>query len=139
MYMYYKINDVVIIVYIPFLPHSLYCHCPSSPAFTELQTELQDVVKVQDKNYPYRDFRSFAMKFLFPIADGDHSILRPVKVTQAIPTNHVEHVTTVTIGARSVSKTYPDWLSCVSKQLPVSYFATKHYNNIAYLRTKMMV
>ena len=59
---------------------SLYCHCLFSPAFTELQTELQDVVNVQDKNYPYRDFRSFAMKFLFPTADDDHPILKPVQV-----------------------------------------------------------
>ena len=71
------------------------------------------------------------MKFLFPAADGDHPILRPVKVTHTlcvIPcTNQVKHVTTiVTIGARSVSKTYTDWLSYVPKQLPVSYFATKH-------------
>ena len=54
--------------------------CASSPAFTELQTELQDVVNVHDKNYPYRDFRSFAMKFLFPTAEDDHPILKPVQV-----------------------------------------------------------
>ncbi|KAL5475134.1 hypothetical protein EMCRGX_G027193 [Ephydatia muelleri] len=48
-------------------------------AFTELQTELQDVVNVRDKNYPYRDFRSFAMKFLFPTAEDDHPILKPVQ------------------------------------------------------------
>ena len=29
---------------------------------SELQTELQDVVNVQDNEYPYRDFRSIAMK-----------------------------------------------------------------------------
>eukprot|EP00731_Ephydatia_muelleri_P021675 Em0014g266a len=50
-------------------------------AFAELQTELQDVVNVHDKNYPYRDFRSFAMKFLFPTAEDDHPILKPVQRT----------------------------------------------------------
>eukprot|EP00731_Ephydatia_muelleri_P021662 Em0014g253a len=53
-------------------------------AFTELQTELQDVVNVRDKNYPYRDFRSFAMKFLFPTAEDDHPILKPVQFPSCV-------------------------------------------------------
>ena len=71
----------------------------SEKYISELQTELQDVVNVQDNDYPYRDFRSIAMKFLFFNADGNHPILRPVKVTHAlcaIPcTNQVKHVTTI--------------------------------------------
>ena len=77
---------------------------------SELQTELQDVVNVQDNDYPYRDFRSIAMKFHFFNADGNHHILRPVKVTHAlcaIPcTNQVKHVTTiVTLAWRPLDMT----------------------------------
>ena len=55
----------------------------SSPAFVELQTDLQDVTSVQDKNYPFRDFQTFAMRFLFPSASDDHIVLKPVQVARA--------------------------------------------------------
>ena len=54
----------------------------SSTAFTELQTDLADLVQISsDKNLPYRDFRTFAMRFLFPKAGDDHPVLLPLQVT----------------------------------------------------------
>ena len=32
-----------------------------------------------DKNLPYRDFRTFAMRFLFPSAGEDHPVLLPLQ------------------------------------------------------------
>ena len=56
---------------------------PPSPAFTELQTDLADLVHVSaDKNLPYRDFRTFAMRFLFPSAGEDHPVLLPLDVSE---------------------------------------------------------
>ena len=50
-------------------------------AFTELQTDLADLVQISsDKNLPYRDFRTFAMRFLFPKSDDSHPVLHPLKV-----------------------------------------------------------
>lgn len=51
-------------------------------AFTELQTDLADLVQISsDKNLPYRDFRTFAMRFLFPKAGDDHPVLLPLQLT----------------------------------------------------------
>jgi plexin A len=53
-------------------------------AFTELQTDLADLVQISDdKNLPYRDFRSFAMRFLFPSAGADHPVLNPLPVADS--------------------------------------------------------
>ena len=58
---------------------SLHFILPSvPPAFTELQTDLADLVQISDKNLPYRDFRTFAMRFLFPKAGLDHPVLCPL-------------------------------------------------------------
>ena len=55
-----------------------------SSAFTELQTDLADLVQISDdKNLPYRDFRSFAMRFLFPSAGADHPVLNPLAVADS--------------------------------------------------------
>ena len=55
-----------------------------SAAFTELQTDLADLVQISDdKNLPYRDFRSFAMRFLFPSAGADHPVLNPLPVADS--------------------------------------------------------
>ncbi len=51
-----------------------------SPAFTELQTDLADLVQISDKNLPYRDFRTFAMRFLFPKSGLDHPVLHPLVI-----------------------------------------------------------
>eukprot|EP00731_Ephydatia_muelleri_P021674 Em0014g265a len=53
-------------------------------AFTELQTDLHDVASVQDKNYPFRDFQTFAMRFLFPSASDDHIVLKPVQFNKGL-------------------------------------------------------
>lgn len=65
--------------YVPFLSLSLSLFL-SHPAFTELQTDLADLVQISDKNLPYRDFRTFAMRFLFPKAGLDHPVLCPLVV-----------------------------------------------------------
>ena len=55
---------------------------PHNAAFTELQTDLADLVQISsDKNLPYRDFRTFAMRVLFPKAGEDHPVLLPLRVT----------------------------------------------------------
>eukprot|EP00731_Ephydatia_muelleri_P001990 Em0001g1990a len=48
-------------------------------AFAELQIDLHDVANVEDKNYPFWDFRTFAIRFLFPTASDDHIVLKPVQ------------------------------------------------------------
>lgn len=64
-------------------------------AFTELQTDLADLVQISDKNLPYRDFRTFAMRFLFPKAGDHHPVLCPLvmndsKLEQADAIRHLE-------------------------------------------------
>ena len=72
--------------------HTSLTQTHSLTAFTELQTDLADLVQISDdKNLPYRDFRSFAMRFLFPSAGDDHPVLNPLAITnseEAIP--HLE-------------------------------------------------
>ena len=49
-------------------------------AFAALQMDLNDVMHVKDSCYPFRDFASYAMRFLFP-RDGDQSVvLKPIEV-----------------------------------------------------------
>ena len=55
---------------------------PLHTAFTELQTDLADLVQISDANLPYRDFRSFAMRFLFPQASSDHPVLLPLQLPE---------------------------------------------------------
>ena len=60
----------------------IYTLAPTPTAFTELQTDLADLVQISDANLPYRDFRSFAMRFLFPHAGSDHPILLPLQLPE---------------------------------------------------------
>lgn len=53
---------------------------PPNPAFTELQTDLADLDQISDKDLPYRDFRTFAMRFLFPKAGDNHPVLSPLAI-----------------------------------------------------------
>lgn len=93
--------------------------CPSHhgltsfPAFAELQIDLHDVANVEDKNYPFWDFRTFAIRFLFPTASDDHIVLKPVQVASVMclhsfgddithipfhsPTTHPYHTPTLQI------------------------------------------
>ena len=48
-------------------------------AFTELQTDLELVCHPSEGTLPFLDFRSFAMRFLFP-RDQNHVVLRPLEV-----------------------------------------------------------
>ncbi len=59
-------------------------------AFTELQTDLADLVHITDQNLPYRDFRTFAMRFLFPQAGDDHPVLHPLVLPEKSDTEQVE-------------------------------------------------
>ena len=61
---------------------SLSSSLPPLTAFTELQTDLADLVQISDANLPYRDFRSFAMRFLFPQAGSDHAVLLPLQLPE---------------------------------------------------------
>ena len=76
MYTYLCIN-IHSLTYIHVHVHT---HTHTHPtAFTELQTDLADLVQISDdKNLPYRDFRSFAMRFLFPSSGEDHPVLNPL-------------------------------------------------------------
>ncbi|XP_064399093.1 plexin-A1-like isoform X2 [Halichondria panicea] len=58
-------------------------------AFTELQTDLADLVHITDQNLPYRDFRTFAMRFLFPQAGDDHPVLHPLVLPEKSDTEQV--------------------------------------------------
>ena len=53
-----------------------YCY---STAFTELQTDLELVYHPSEGTLPFLDFRSFAMRFLFP-REENHAILHPLEV-----------------------------------------------------------
>ena len=68
-------------------------HTHTHTAFTELQTDLADLVQISDnKILPYRDFRSFAMRFLFPSSGTDHPVLNPLAiadVSEVVP--HLEN------------------------------------------------
>ncbi len=59
-------------------------------AFTELQTDLADLVHITDQNLPYRDFRTFAMRFLFPQAGDDHPVLHPLVLPEKSDTEQVD-------------------------------------------------
>ena len=48
-------------------------------AFTELQTDLELVYHPSEGTLPFLEFRSFAMRFLFP-RDQNHVVLRPLEV-----------------------------------------------------------
>ena len=48
-------------------------------AFTELQTDLELVYDRTDQHLPFNDFRSFAMRFLFPHCK-DHVVLQPLQI-----------------------------------------------------------
>ena len=48
-------------------------------AFTELQTDLELVCHPSEGTLPFLDFRSFAMRFLFP-RDLNHVVLKPLEV-----------------------------------------------------------
>ena len=49
-------------------------------AFTELQTDLELVYDRSDQHLPFLDFRTFAMRVLFP-HDPEHVVLQPLTVS----------------------------------------------------------
>ena len=57
-------------------------HTHTLTAFTELQTDLADLVHITDQNLPYRDFRTFAMRFLFPQDGNQHPVLHPLALPE---------------------------------------------------------
>ena len=66
----------------------MYCMCsyvcvtPSNfhVAFTELQTDMELVYDRSDQHLPFLDFRTFAMRVLFP-HDTEHVVLQPLTVS----------------------------------------------------------
>ncbi|XP_065900650.1 plexin-A2-like isoform X2 [Dysidea avara] len=52
-------------------------------AFTELQTDLELVYHPSEGTLPFLDFRSFAMRFLFP-REVNHAILQPLEVPKGM-------------------------------------------------------
>ena len=66
----------------------MYCMCtyvcviPSifHVAFTELQTDMELVYDRSDQHLPFLDFRTFAMRVLFP-HDTEHVVLQPLTVS----------------------------------------------------------
>ena len=71
------------------LLHHTHTHTHIHSAFTELQTDLADLVQISDANLPYRDFRSFAMRFLFPQAGKDHPVLLPLQLPEKTEADEV--------------------------------------------------
>ncbi len=63
----------------------------SNAAFTELQTDLADLVHITDQNLPYRDFRTFAMRFLFPQAGDNHPVLHPLMLPEKADQGQVQY------------------------------------------------
>ena len=49
-------------------------------AFTELQTDMELVYDRSDQHLPFLDFRTFAMRVLFP-HDMEHIVLQPLTVS----------------------------------------------------------
>lgn len=49
-------------------------------AFTELQTDMELVYDRSDQHLPFLDFRTFAMRVLFP-HDTEHVVLQPLAVS----------------------------------------------------------
>ena len=49
-------------------------------AFTELQTDMELVYDRSDQHLPFLDFRTFAMRVLFP-HDMEHIVLQPLMVS----------------------------------------------------------
>lgn len=60
------------------------CVCPIPfifhVAFTELQTDMELVYDRSDQHLPFLDFRTFAMRVLFP-HDTEHVVLQPLTVS----------------------------------------------------------
>ena len=75
-------------IYVHVMYVRMYCMCsyvcvtPSifHVAFTELQTDMELVYDRSDQHLPFLDFRTFAMRVLFP-HDTEHVVLQPLTVS----------------------------------------------------------
>ncbi len=67
----------------------LFCHCypPCAVAFTELQTDLGELVTeeaLESQQLPFHPFPTYATKFFFPNAGLTHPVLCPPKVSYCV-------------------------------------------------------
>ena len=66
------------------MPYIRKCVCVSPSlfhvAFTELQTDMELVYDRSDQHLPFLDFRTFAMRVLFP-HNTEHVVLQPLAVS----------------------------------------------------------
>ena len=81
------------------------CSCLPS-AFTELQTDLELAYDKSDQHLPFLEFRSFAMRVLFP-QEKDHPVLQPLAVSA-----HLAHIVVV-CGCECAYIQHMQWLSVV--------------------------
>ncbi len=79
-----NITDYIIILYMYWLLNSLSLSLSLSIAFTELQTDLGELVTdeaLESQQLPFQSFPTYATKIFFPHANIDHPVLNPPRVS----------------------------------------------------------